>query len=398
MNTMQDIKVVDLSHALAGPFSTMLLADMGAEVIKVEHPHGDHFRKFIDGGYNAAANRNKQGVCLDLKQEAAKEVVKRLFRRGDVVVESFKPGTIDRLGLGYEVAKAINPGIIYCSISGYGQTGPYRELPGYDVTAQAMSGIMMCTGQPDGSPVRIGPSIIDMGAGMYVVIGVLQALLERERTGQGQRIEISLLETALSWMAPFIARYSISGELPKRLGSAWPAASPYQVYKAKDKYVFIGASTDRFWSALCAFLHTEHLMEDPRFSTGENRITHRSELNELIAEAVAEFNADEIVRSLRKAGVPCSPLMNLNEIMEDPHVKERGILKELDHLEYGSVIQTRTPIVQSGEMPEIRSGAPLLGQHTTDVLSLLEYSEDEIKDLVSSGAAVPLKKNPGEAG
>ncbi|MEE9420341.1 MAG: CoA transferase [Desulfatiglandaceae bacterium] len=388
---MQDIKVVDLSHALAGPFCTMLLADMGAEVIKIEHPHGDHFRAAISGGYNAAVNRNKRGICLDLKQDAAKEVVRRLIKRGDVVMESFTPGTIDRLGLGYEVAKEINPEIIFCSISGFGQTGPYRNLPGYDVIAQAMSGIMMCTGQPDGPPVRIGPSLIDIGAGMYTVIGILQALMERERTGQGQRIGVSLLETALSWMAPFIARYSISGELPGRIGSALAAFSPYQVYKAKDKYVFIGASTELSWVALCEILNLEHLTDDPRFSSMENRIDNRSELNELIEKALKELTADEVVTKLRKARVPCSPVMSLAESLEDPHIKERGLLTELNHPEYGPIIQTRTPIVRSGKMPEIRSGAPLLGQHTLEVLTMLEYSESEIEDLISSGAAITFK-------
>ena len=270
MSGIEGIKVVDLSHALAGPFCTMLLADLGAEVTKIEHPHGDHFRAAIDGGYNAAVNRNKRGICLDLKQDAAKEVVRQLIKRGDVVIESFTPGTVDRLGLGYEEAKKINPRIIYCSISGFGQTGPYRDLPGYDVIAQAMAGIMMCTGQPDGPPVRIGPSLIDIGAGMYTVIGIMQALMDREQTGVGQRIEVSLLETALSWMSPFIARYSMNGHLPERLGSALAAFSPYQVYKAKDKYVFIGASNERFWKALCDALDLKHLLDDPVFPPWNN--------------------------------------------------------------------------------------------------------------------------------
>jgi crotonobetainyl-CoA:carnitine CoA-transferase CaiB-like acyl-CoA transferase len=392
VSKIRDLKVVDLSHALAGPFCTMLLADMGAEVIKIERPEGDHFRPAIGGGYNAAVNRNKLGICLDLKQDSAKEVVRRLIRRGDVVVESFTPGTVDRLGLGFEASKEINPKIIFCSISGYGQTGPYRELPGYDVTAQAMAGIMMCTGEPDRPPVRIGPSLIDIGAGMYVVIGILQALMERDQNGQAQRIEVSLLETALSWMSPFIARYSMNGELPQRLGSAWPAAAPYQVYKAKDKYVFVGASTERFWRSLCKILGLEYLLGDPRFSTMEGRIARRSELNEIVENSLVDLTADEIVTKLRTAGIPCSPVMNLGEILQDPHVKERGLLTELEHPEYGPIIQTRTPIVRSGNMPEIRSGAPLLGQHTLEVLNMLRYSEPEIEALVSSGAAVPAKR------
>ncbi len=393
MPRIQDIKIVDLSHALAGPFCTMILADMGAEVIKIERPEGDHFRPALGGGYNAAVNRNKLGICLDLKQDSAKEVVRRLIKRGDIVVESFTPGTVDRLGLGFEAAKEINPEIIFCSISGYGQTGPYRELPGYDITAQAMSGIMMCTGEPDRPPVRIGPSLIDIGAGMYLVIGILQALMERDRKSQAQRIEVSLLETALSWMSPFVARYSMTGELPQRLGSAWPAASPYQVYKAKDNYVFIGASTERFWKTLCKVLDLEYLLSDPRFTTMENRIQNRSELNELIENALTDLSVNEVVEKLRTAGIPSSPILNLAEILQDAHIKERGLLTELMHPEYGPIIQTRTPIVRFEKMPEIHCGAPLLGQHTLEVLTMLGYTESEVEGLVSSGAAIPVKDN-----
>ena len=282
MSRLSEINVLDMSHALAGPTAGMILADLGAKVVKLEHPHGDHFRPLLGGAYYAAVNRNKRGISLDVKKREGKEAARKLIKRSDVLLESFTPGTMENLGLGYTDVKELNPRIIYCSISGFGQNGPYCELPGYDVVAQAMCGIMMCTGMPDGPPVRIGASWIDMGAGMYVVIGILKALMERQETGLGRHIDVSLLDTALSWMSPLIARYSMSGDLPQRIGSAFAPFSPYQVFRCKDGYVFIGASTDRFWRTLCELLKIEHLIDDLRFATNEARLQHRSELTELI--------------------------------------------------------------------------------------------------------------------
>lgn len=387
MSVLSQVRVLDMSHALAGPFCGGLLADFGAQVIKVEHPHGDHFRPLLGGAYHVAVNRNKRDISLDLKQPQAVEVVKKLIAGSDVLIESFTPGTMDRLGLGYEVAKEINPRLIYCSISGFGQTGPYRQLPGYDVVAQAMCGIMMCTGQPDSPPVRIGASWIDMGAGMYTMIGVMAALMERQQSGQGKQVDVSLMDTALSWMSPLIARYSMSGELPQRAGSALPAFSPYQVFQARDGYLFIGASTERFWQVLCQTIGLESLPQDPRFSDNALRVQNREELTALVEQALADFGRDEVVEKLRRAGMPCGPVLDVGQVLQDRHVRERGILHNWEHPQVGPVTQVKTPIALQGEMPPIKTPAPGVGQHTREVLAELGYGGREIEQLLALGAA-----------
>ncbi len=388
MNSLGEITVLDMSHAMAGPFAGMVLADMGAQIIKLEHPQGDHFRPLLGGAYYAALNRNKRGISLDLRQPEGKEAALKLIERADVFLESFTPGTTDELGLGYETVRVLNPRIIYCSISGFGQTGPYRRLPGYDVVAQAMCGIMMCTGMPGAPPVRIGASWIDAGAGMFTVIGILKALLERQQTGRGKHIDVSLLETALSWMSPLVARYTMAGELPQPVGSAFASFSPYQVFQCKDGYVFIGASTERFWKTLCRLLNIEHLLKDPRFATNADRIVNREQLSELIEAALRDKDRDYLVERLREAGMPCAPVLDVGQALADFHVRARGILHEWEHPEYGSVTQIKTPISEDGVMPEIRSPSPFLGQHTREVLGELGYTAVEIDKLVEKGAAI----------
>lgn len=388
MRHLSEINALDMSHALAGPTAGMILADFGARVVKLEHPHGDHFRPLLGGAYYAAVNRNKRGLSLDLKSDQGKEAAQRLIKRSDVLLESFTPGTMESLGLGYAAVKAMNPRIIYCSISGFGQEGPYSKLPGYDVVAQAMCGIMMCTGMPDDPPVRIGASWIDMGAGMYAVIGILNALIQRQETGMGKHIDISLLDTALSWMSPLIARNAMTGELPERIGSAFASFSPYQVFRCKDGYLFIGASTEKFWKALCKLLKLEHLLNDIRFRTNEDRIEHRQELTELIEKALAGFERDRLVEDLRRIGMPCGPVLDVGQVLQDRHVNARGVLMDWTHPEFDRVIQVRTPIAADHQMPEIHSPSPLLGQHTREVLSELNYSLSEVDRMIASGAAV----------
>lgn len=395
MLRLSDTKVLDMSHAVAGPSAGMILADLGAQVVKLEHPHGDHFRPLLGGAYYAAFNRNKRGISLDVKKASGKEAVERLIKESDILLESFTPGTMAKLGLGYEDACRINPKIIYCSISGFGQSGPYSHLPGYDVVAQAMCGIMMCTGMPDGPPVRIGASWIDVGAGMFTVIGILKALMERQETGRGKHIDVSLMDTALLWMSPLIARYSMSGELPARIGTALAAFSPYQAFKCKNGYVFIGASTEGFWKTLCKLLKLEDLLSDPRFATNTDRVKNRSTLTEFIENALGDIDRDEIVEKLREAGMPCGPLLDVGQVVEDTHVSSRGVLYNWEHPEFGNVTQIKTPIAEDGVMPEIRSPSPFLGQHSREVLHELGYDEAEIGNLFKNKVAIePDTDNP----
>ena len=386
MSILEKVKVLDLSHALAGPHAGMLLADFGAQVIKVEHPRGDHFRNLLGGAYHAAVNRNKRDLVLDLKNPEAKDVVRKLISRSDVLIESFTPGSMDRLGLGYQDACKLNPQIIYCSISGFGQTGPYRSLPGYDVVAQAMCGIMMCTGHEDSPPVRVGASWIDMGAGMYAAMAVLKALLERREGSQGQHIDVSLMDTALAWMAPLIARYAMNGDLPQRSGSALAVFSPYQVFQAKDGYVFIGASSQKFWQSLCGLLGLEHLQEDARFGSIQDRVEHRDELTELIERALADWSCAALVSALRELGIPCGPVLDVGQAVEDVHVRERGVLHKWEHPQLGNVTQVKTPIAVNGKMPDVKTPAPALGQDTRQILSELGYEDEAIEEMLASGA------------
>ena len=386
MPSLKDVTVLDLSHALAGPFSTMLLGELGARIIKLEPPGGDHFRPSHSGGTFATINRNKDGICLDLKHSDSQGIMQRLIGQADILVQSFTPGTIDRLGYGYEAVAKMKPDIIYCSISGFGETGPYRELRGYDAVIQAMSGIMMSTGEPDRPPVRVGPSVIDMGTGSYLVIAILDALRERDREGKGAKLEFNLLETALSWMAPIIAGYSITGNLPQRQGSALAVYSPYQVFKARDGYLFIGASTQRAWERLCSALDRPEWLADPRFADRATRVEHRSALTKLIEAHLATQTVGDAVDAVRAAGVPCAPVNTLQDIIDDPHVAEREVLSRHVDPNVGEVLQVRSPIGKS--LDETLQPAPSLGQHTREVLAELGYDQREIDAFFTNGAAI----------
>ena len=382
--SLKGMIVLDLSHALSGPFGTMLLAELGADVIKVEPPGGDHFRPSNGGATFAVVNRNKRGIALDLKHPDSTAVMERLIDRADILIENFTPGTAARLGYDYEAVSARNPAIIYASISGFGQDGPYRDLRGYDAVAQAMSGIMASTGEPDRPPVRVGPSMIDMGTGMYVVIGVLDALRTRDATGQGTYLDFNLLESALSWMSQSIARYSQTGVVPPRTGSALATFSPYQVFNGQDGQIFIGASTQRFWLRVCDALGLRDLVNDPRFVDMNARVENRTALTEIIEAALAEAPVEDVLTRLRAAQAPCAPVLAVDGVIADPHVAARGVLQPTTDPEIGEILQTRMPI-GDGTPPR---PAPLLGEHGEEILAELGFEESEIKVLVASGAVL----------
>ncbi len=387
MPSLSDIKVLDLSHALAGPFCTMLLTELGADVIKLEPPGGDHFRPSNSGGTFAAVNRRKRGISIDLRHPQSQGIMEKLISDADLFVQSFTPGTIERLGYGYEAVSALKTDIIYCSISGFGNTGPYQDLRGYDGVIQAISGIMMATGEPERPPVRVGPSLIDIGTGSYLTIAILDALRERDRTGKGKRLDFNLLETALSWMSPSIAGYSITGKLPQRTGSALSFYSPYQVFAAQDGYIFIAVSTDRLWDRFCAGLDLQPYVHDERFVSREARVANRDVLTSIIERRLADLTVNEVFEQMREASVPCAPVNTLQDILDDAHVEARGTLsRHYDPNSDREVVQVRSPI--GAELDATMRPAPRLGQDTRTVLAELGYGADEIDEFFASGLAL----------
>jgi len=385
--SLTNINVLDFSHALSGPFCSMLLAELGAKIIKIEPPNGDHFRPANGGATFAVVNRNKRSLCLDLKQPSAKVIMERLISKCDVILENFTPGTMKRLGYHYEALKTMKPDIIYASISGFGSTGPYKDLKGYDAVAQAMSGIMAATGEPNRPPVRVGPSLIDMGTGMYVVIGILDALRTRDLNGEGTQLEFNLLESALSWMSQSIANFSRTGKVPERTGSALASFSPYQVFNAHDGQVFIGASTDVFWQKLCCALEAEELINDERFSTMEKRVSNRKILTQLMENKLQNFKVNSILSKLRKAEVPCADVLDIEGVVNDPHVMAREVLSYCEDPNLGQILQTRMPI-GNGSLPD---PAPLLGEHNGEILADLGFDEEAIQNFLETKTVMSKK-------
>ncbi len=329
---LSDVIVIDLSRVLAGPHCTMILGDLGATVIKVEQPgKGDDTRHFGppyiagESAYYLGLNRNKQSILLDFSTPEGKERLLKLLSTATVLVENFRPGALERQGLGYEALQTINPGLIYCSISGYGQTGPYALRPGYDFVAQAESGLMSVTGEIDGDPQRVGSPVGDVSAGVYACIAILAALRVRDRTGKGQHIDISLLETTMSLLSNVASNYLISDEEAPRLGNGHPNIVPYQAFHTKDGYVVVSCGNDRLFQALCQLLEREDLATDPRFATNPQRVRNRQELVPALQEEFLHRSTEEWLPELRAAGIPCGPINTVSQIFHDPHIQASRI-------------------------------------------------------------------------
>ena len=372
---LSDVVVIDLSRVLAGPYCTMMLGDMGATVIKVEQPgKGDDTRHFGppyvagESAYYLGLNRNKRSITMDFNDPQHKKRLLELVNTATVLVENFRPGTLERQGLGYETLRAMNPGLIYCSISGYGHDGPYAMRPGYDFVAQAESGIMSVTGDIEGEPQRVGSPVADISAGMFACMSILAALHVREKTGKGQRIDISLLEAAVSLLGNVSSNYLISGEEAVRYGNGHPNIVPYQAFRTQDGYIVVSCGNDRIYQTFCHLLEREDLATDPRFATNPQRVRNRKELVPILQEVFLQRKTDDWLTELRTAGIPCGPINTVSQVFSDPHLQARGFIWECEHPTAGTIKLSGSPIRLSETPTRLYKAPPLLGEDNDTLL------------------------------
>jgi len=387
------LKVLDLSQIMAGPYCTMVLADLGAEVIKVEKAgKGDDSREmgpYVNGESASFAhiNRNKKGIVINLKDPEGRDVLHELARWADVVVENFRVGVTKSLRVDYETLSAINPRLIYCSISGYGQTGPYAHKGGFDLVAQGITGMMSMTGEPGGRPLKAGMAVYDIGAGITAVYAILAARIHQMNTGEGQHLDISLAECGLPWFIWEAAAYFTDGTIPKATGSRHRVSAPYQAFRTGNGYIVIGAANQRSWERLCTdVIGRPELIGEARFATNSKRLAHVDELEALLEEEFAKADAATWIARCEQAGVPCGPINNFAQALEDPHFKARGMVEEVDHPAFGRMKMLGLPTKFSRTPGKVVTAAPTFGQHTDDVLRGLGLSAERIAQLRSTGA------------
>jgi crotonobetainyl-CoA:carnitine CoA-transferase CaiB-like acyl-CoA transferase len=389
------MRVLDCTHVLAGAWCSLLLADLGADVVKIEPPQGEVTRPHI-GPFCAFdfVNRNKRAIAVDFARPLGAEAVRRLAKSADVWVENFRPGALDRMGLGYQDLRQVNPSLIYASISGFGSTGPYRERGGLDLIAQAMSGIMSFTGEPDGAPMSAGVPLADLNAGTFAALGILAAWAHRQKTGEGQRVETSLLESALAYTVWEAGIYLTTGEVAQRKGSRHRLASPYEAFRTRDGRVVVGVSNQRLWLRFCEVLGQPSLDQDARFCDPLSRLAHRDALRDEIEARLVQEDTKSWVEKIVAKGIPCGPIQDIAQALTDPHVRARGMLVEVGGRQFvGSPVKlSRTP-------PEVRRGPADLGQHSREVFLEAGFTGEEIERLVREGAIVDCaaKKSGPEA-
>jgi crotonobetainyl-CoA:carnitine CoA-transferase CaiB-like acyl-CoA transferase len=388
---LQGMRVLDVTQVMAGPFCAMQLADLGADVIKVEPPDGDHVREQPDRvegeSYSfLAVNRNKRGIVINLKHPLGREAFLRLARGADVVVENSRPGVMDGLGVGYADVRAVNPAIIYASISGFGQTGPYAPRGGYDLIAQGMSGLMSITGEEGQAPVKCGPPVTDLGAGLFCCTAILAAYIHRLRTGEGQRIDTSLLEAGIALSVWESVEYFSGRGIPRPMGSAHRMNAPYQAIRCADGYITIGANNQRLWVTFCNAIGRPELVARPEFQDQRGRLEHRKLLEQLIEEVTTGAPRAYWLERLSAAGIPCGPVYDYAEVFSDPHVLARGMVQEVVYPGGTRAKVIGPPVKMDRTPPTVRSRAPRMGEHTDEVLREAGYTDAEIADLRAAGA------------
>ncbi len=397
MQPLNGIRVLDLSRVLAGPYCTMVLGDLGAEVIKVEAPEGDETRGWgppFTGGesaYYLCVNRNKRGMVVDFKTEEGREILRGLVKQSDVLVENFRPGTLARVSLDFESVSVINPTLIYCSITGFGQTGPLREKPGYDFMIQAMGGLMSFTGERDGEPMKVGVAVADLFAGQNAVIAILAALQARTQTGKGQHLDISLFDSQLGMLANVASNYLVSGNLPKRYGNAHANIVPYQSFQASDAWFVVAVGNDKQFEKLREVIGStgmlrdnSELVNDPRFRLNSERVKNREDLIAVLKPTFLEKTASEWLSMLEIAGIPCGPIKTLDKVFAEPQVEAREMLIHMEHSEIGDLRLVGSPLKFSDTPVDYRLPPPRLGEHTEEVLrELLGYTAEQIYNLQS---------------
>ena len=391
---LENIKVVDLTRTLAGPFCTQNLADMGADVVKIEEPNdGDETRKWppIWNGESTqflSFNRNKRSLSVNLKSDEGLAIVKKLAAGADIMIESFRAGTLARFGLGYDDIKAVNPDIIYCTISGYGRTGPMASKPGYDLIIQAYSGLMHLTGEPDGAPQRVGFSLVDLFTGMLAFGSIVTALYHRDQTGEGQLIDAALLDGQVAAMSYHATGYIGTGVEPHRLGSGHPSLVPYQSFPASDGYFILGVANPNLWERFCHAIGHPELKDDPKFATNPDRVAHRAEMIDLLNGVFATNTVAHWVKVIDDAGVPVGPINKTSDVVADAQVKARDMFLPIDHPNVPDLRVPNSPIKLQGTPARLRRPPPLLGQHNDEVLAELGYA----------AAAIAVLKNAGVIG
>jgi len=394
-DVLKGIRVIDLTEALAGPYCTMLLGDLGADVIKIERPgSGDMSRGWAppfvgsESAYFLSVNRNKRSVTLNLKHPAAQAILHKLIRQADVfVVNQPRLDSLRKLNADPDTLRGLNPRLIYCTISGYGMTGPYAGEAGYDLVAQAQSGLMALTGEPQQGPIRYPVPLSDASSGVYSVIGVLAALLARNQTGQGQFLDVALLDSQVAWLTNLAGSYFATGKRPQKLGNAHPNIVPYQPFRAADKYLIVAVGSERLWERFCQALDVaETIGRDPRFATNQDRLHYRAELIPQLEQILATQDAAFWLERLRAADIPCGPINEVDETLNDPHLQARGMIVELEHPSVGPVRSLGNPVHLGSTPVSYRLAPPALGQHTAEILESLGYVAADIERLAATQA------------